>query len=112
MHKSWISIIPLIKAGAHCWEADVDGAKLRNPCPNIKTPRTRIWSLLVIEMLQRAHGLTCLIVGDKLSHFLQGIVMLQFDWLILKLIKSPTAIWRFHLGHSISISFAIKLKIR
>ena len=30
MHKSPISIILLLKAGAHCWEADVNGAKLRN----------------------------------------------------------------------------------
>ena len=28
MHKSPIFIIPLLKAGAHCWEANVDGAKL------------------------------------------------------------------------------------
>ena len=30
MRKSQISIIPSLKAGAHCWEADVNRAKLRN----------------------------------------------------------------------------------
>ena len=39
MHKSPILIIPSLKAGAHCWEADVETAKLRNPSPNFKTPK-------------------------------------------------------------------------
>ena len=39
MHKSPILIIPSLKAGAHCWEADVESAKLRNPSPNFKTPK-------------------------------------------------------------------------
>ena len=38
MHKRPILIIPLLKAGAHCWEAQVNSAKLRNPSPNFKTP--------------------------------------------------------------------------
>ena len=38
MHKSPILTIPSLKAGAHCWEADVDSAKLRYPSPNFKTP--------------------------------------------------------------------------
>ena len=45
MNNSQISFIPLLKTGVHCWEADVDTAKLRNPSPNFKTPQTRIWSL-------------------------------------------------------------------
>ena len=57
MHKSQISIIPLLKAGVHCWEANVNGAKLRNPFPNFKTQDQE----LVIEMSQRAHGSTCLL---------------------------------------------------
>ena len=54
MHKSPILITPWLKAGAHCWEADVNGAKLRNPFP----PNQDLE--LVIEMSQKAHGLTCL----------------------------------------------------
>ena len=41
MHKSPISIILLLKAGAHCWEADVNGAKLRNLFLIFKNPRIR-----------------------------------------------------------------------
>ena len=39
MHKSQIPIIPLLKAGAHCWEVDVNGAKLRNLSLILKTPK-------------------------------------------------------------------------
>ena len=38
MHKSSISIIPSLKAGTHCWEADVKGAKLRNLSLIFKDP--------------------------------------------------------------------------
>ena len=45
MHKSSILIIPLLQAGTHCWETDVNGAKLRNLSLIFKAPRSRIWSL-------------------------------------------------------------------
>ena len=61
MHKSPILNIPLLKAGAHCWEDDVNGAKLRKPSPNFKTPNHDLE--LVIEMLQRARESTFLIKG-------------------------------------------------
>ena len=37
MHKSPILVIPSLKAGANCWEANVNVAKLRNP-PQILRP--------------------------------------------------------------------------
>ena len=45
MHMSPNLIIPSLKAGAHCREAHVRSAKLRNPSQNFKTPWTRNWSL-------------------------------------------------------------------
>ena len=42
MNKSPILIILSLKAGTHCWEADVNGAKLRNLFWIFKTPRIRI----------------------------------------------------------------------
>ena len=39
MNKSPNSIIFLLKTGAHCWEADGNGAKLRNLFLIFKTPK-------------------------------------------------------------------------
>ena len=38
MNKNPISMIFLLKAGANCWEADGNGAKLRNLFLIFKTP--------------------------------------------------------------------------
>ena len=38
MNKSPILLIFLLKTGAHCWEADGNGAKLRNLFLIFKTP--------------------------------------------------------------------------
>ena len=38
MNKSQISIFFLLKTGAHCWETDDNGAKLKNLFLIFKTP--------------------------------------------------------------------------
>ena len=57
MHKRPISIFFSLKAGAHCWEADIISAKLRNLILILKTPRIRIWSLLLKCNKEHVHRL-------------------------------------------------------
>ena len=51
MNKIPISIIFVLKTGALCWEADDNGAKLRNLFLIFKTPRIKIWSLVIKTIL-------------------------------------------------------------
>ena len=57
MHKSPILNIPSLKAGHHCWEADVNSAKLRNLFLIFMTPRIRIWSLWLKCCTEHMHWL-------------------------------------------------------
>ena len=68
MQKKLISIILLLKAGGHCWEADINSAKLRNLSLNFKTPWIRIWSLWLKCRKEHVHRLVYFNIWRK-SHF-------------------------------------------
>ena len=65
MFNGPISIIHLLKTGAHCWEADVTGAKLRNIFLLFKTTWIRIWSLWLKCRKEHMHRLVYSVFVSK-----------------------------------------------
>ena len=55
MTKRPISIILSLKTGAHCWEADGNGANLRNLLLLFTTPLIRIWNLWLKFCTEQVH---------------------------------------------------------